>query len=260
MENIKHGSAILFLLAMLFVFGDCASAFAHDSDRAYIVLGDSVDFGIGSTTPENAWISMFHEFLESSYFAASADLHNFSVPGATTSEIMRDQLAAGVSAVESHSPVVSWGGGGNDLLNFINSPQAATCLMGETSCVARLNALLNNIENVLDLMVRRIRAAGPSTPILLRTQYNPLLKSSCGGADDSLAQLANLVLEGSSDVPFLSRGLNDRIRDVAGRYNAKVIEIFLVFAYQPDHYIAEDCIHPNDAGHEVIWSAAYAAF
>jgi hypothetical protein len=48
--------------------------------------------------------------------------------------------------------------------------------MVDIQCVARLNALLNNVEALLDQMVQRLRAAGPSNPILLRTEHNPLLK------------------------------------------------------------------------------------
>jgi len=95
--------------------------------------------------------------------------------------------------------------------------------------------------------------------ILLRTEHNPFLKDSCGGPSDPLAQLANLVLEGS-DMTFLTSGLNDRIRDVAARYDAKVIEVFEVFASKPNELISDDCIHPNDAGHGEIFEAAVEAF
>jgi lysophospholipase L1-like esterase len=131
--------------------------------------------------------------------------------------------------------------------------------MVDIQCVARFNALLDNVEALLDQMVRRLRAAGPSIPILLRTEHNPFLKDSCGGPTAGLTQLANLVLEGS-DNPLLASGLNDRIRDVAARYNPKVIEVFSLFASNPDRLVADDCIHPNDAGHAVIFAQAVSAF
>jgi lysophospholipase L1-like esterase len=234
---------------------------AHETDQAYIALGESTDLGIGATAPEKGWVPLFHGFLESTFFRSSADLHNYSVTGATAGDILRDQLAAALSDIASHnSVVVSLGGGGNDLLKFIASPQAVTCLTVEIQCIVRFNALLTNVERLLDLTVRRIRAAGPNIPILLRTEFNPFLRASCGGPTADLAQLANLVLEGSDDVPLLASGLNDRIRDVAARYNAEVIEIFLLFASNPNALVADDCIHPNDAGHAAIYAAAVSAF
>lgn len=265
MNPFKRGGALIFLFVGVFLtHGASGTAVAHETGQAYVVLGDSIEFGIGAGSPENAWVPGFHDYLESTFFGTpeapvQADLHNHSVPGATVGEIMRDQLAAAIADIRSHDPVVvSWGGGGNDLLNFIGSPQAVTCLMGNAGCLTRLNALLNEIERVLDVTVRGLRAVGPNYTVLLRTQYNPLLRTSCGGPTDSQAQLASLVLEGGA--PFLVRGLNDRIRDVAARYGAKVIEIYMPFALNADDLVADDCIHPNDAGHAVIQNAAVIAF
>ena len=261
MKGFRHWSVVIFFFTIYVAICPSSRGFAHDTGQAYIVLGESTDLGVGATVPEKAWVSMFHKFLESSFFGSAADLHNYSVFGATVGDILRDQFAAALSDIASHSPVVvSLGGGGNDLLQFISSPQAVTCRMVNIQCVARLNALLNNVESLLDQMVRRLRAAGPSNPILLRAEHNPFLKESCGGPSDDLAQLAKLVLEGSGNVPFLASGLNDRIRDVAARYNAKVIEVFSLFASNPNGLIADDCIHPNDAGHAVIYAAAVLAF
>ena len=82
-----------------------------------------------------------------------------------------------LSDMANHNPVVlSLGGGGNDLLTFVPSPQFVICLRGDIPCLARLNALLNNVEALLDQMVRQLRAAGPNDVILLRTEFNPLLK------------------------------------------------------------------------------------
>jgi lysophospholipase L1-like esterase len=261
MKVFGRWGSVVFFSTIYLVICPSPKAFAHDTGQAYIVLGESTDLGTGATVPEKAWAAMFHEFLESNFFKSSADFHNYAVFGATVGDILRRQLADALSDIASHNPVVvSLGGGGNDLLKFISSPQAVTCLIVNVQCVARLNALLNNVEALLDQMVRRLRAAGPNIPILLRTEHNPFLKATCGGPTGGLAQLANLVLEGSDNVPFLASGLNDRIRDVAARYNAKVIETFFSFASNPDDLVSDDCIHPNDAGHAVICEAAVAVF
>jgi lysophospholipase L1-like esterase len=260
MKDFVRWDVVVFFSTIYLAICPSPKGFAHDNPQAYIVVGESTDLGIGATVPEEAWVSMFHQFLEKKYFKSAADLHNYSVFGATMGDITRDQLAAALSDIASHNPVVlSLGGGGNDLLKFIASPQAVTCLMADIQCVARLNALLNNVEALLDEMVSKLRAAAGNNPILLRTEYNPLLKKSCGGPTDALAQLANLVIEGG-DVPFLTSGLNDRIRDVAARYDAEVIEIFISFASNPNKLVSDDCIHATDAGHKIIFDAAVEAF
>jgi lysophospholipase L1-like esterase len=261
MKSFRRWGVGIFFSSICLAIFLFSKGLAHDTGRAYIVLGESTDLGVGATIPENAWVPMFHKFLEDQFFHSQADLHNYAVFGATVGDILRHQRADALSDIASHNPVVlSWGGGGNDLLKFISSPQAVTCLMLSIQCVARFNALLNNVEALLDQMVRRLRAAGPSNPILLRTEHNPFLKQSCGGPDAGLTQLAHLVLEGNDDVNLLASGLNDRIRDVAARYNAKVIEIFSLFASNPDGLVADDCIHPSDAGHAVIFAQAVSAF
>jgi len=58
-------------------------------DRAYIGLGESTDLGVGATAPEKGWVPLFHRFLESSFFRSSADLHNYSVTGATAGDILQ---------------------------------------------------------------------------------------------------------------------------------------------------------------------------
>ena len=237
------------------------SSFAHDTGRGYIAMGDSIDYGLGASSPDKAYVTQFHTYLESTFFQGKADLHNLAVPGATARDIKQGQLTQALTETIIHNPrVISWGGGGNDLLNFIASPQAATCMKGNPSCLARLNALLNEFEQTADHALRDLReAAGPETPMYVRTQYNPLLKAACGGPTLPLAQLANAVLEGSPS-PRLDRGMNDRLRELAHKYGAKVIDTFLPFYLNPDALVAADCVHPNDAGYSVILNAAIFAY
>jgi lysophospholipase L1-like esterase len=262
MKITGRSTVVCFLCVMGLAISNSSAGFADDTGAAYIVMGESTDAGFGASTFQKAWISMLQQFLQQEIFHASADLRNYAVFGAATGDISRDQLASGLADVVNYSPVVvSLGSGGNDLLNFISSPEAVTCLSLDIQCLARFNALLNNVEALLDQMVRKLRAAaGPNTPILLRTEHNPFLRDSCGGPTTGLAQLANLALEGSDAVPLLTSGLNDRIRGVAARYNAKVIEVFWIFASNANDLIADDCIHPDDAGHAAIYAAAVSAF
>jgi lysophospholipase L1-like esterase len=252
----QTGVLLVFVLVTFLAGGGSPQAFGHDAAPGYVVLGDSIEFGVGASDPATtAYVPMFHQRLTTDFFGGAADLHNLAISGATVRDINQKELFPAIAAIQDHSPVVvSWGGGGNDLRHFIASPEAATCARGNPSCFARLNALLNEIEHMMDLTLGTLRkVAGPNANILVRTQYNPLLRDSCGGPNDPLAQLANVVLEGGA--PFLASGLNDRIRAVAAKHGARVAEIFLAFFIAPNTLVADDCIHPNDAGHAVIRDA-----
>ena len=248
-------------VALCASFALVESSLAHETGREYIILGDSIDYGIGASAPDKAYVPQFHTYLESTFFQQKADLHNLAVPGATARDIKQGQLTQARTETIIHNPrVISWGGGGNDLLNFIASPEAATCMKGNPGCLARLNALLNEFEQTADHTLRELReTAGPDSPLYVRTQYNPLLKAACGGPTLPLAQLANAVLEGSPSLR-LERGMNDRLRELAHKHGAKVIDTFVPFYLNPDTLIADDCVHPNDAGYAVIRDAAIYAY
>ncbi len=254
--HLLHNLAALGLLAASTV------APAHQNGPGYIVLGDSIEVGVGASLPGNAYVEQFSQFLKT-------DLHNLAASAATARDITQTQLAPAKAELVSHTPrVASWGGGGNDLLNFILSPQSRTCSKGNPSCLARVNALLNEIEQTVDRTLREVRqAAGPSAPIYVRTQYNPL-QSSCAsappflaGPNSPLAALADIALEATPahGLTLLQRGLNTRLRELAAKYGARVIDTYLPFRLAPDALIGDDCVHPNDLGHATIFELAKMA-
>lgn len=63
------------------------SSLAHDTGRGYIVLGDSIEYGLGASSPDKAYVPQFHAYLESTFFQQKADPHNLAVPGATARDI-----------------------------------------------------------------------------------------------------------------------------------------------------------------------------
>ena len=237
------------------IFFPLASEAGPGNQPGYVALGDSIEFGIGDSDGIG-YVPSFGTFV----FGSTVDVHNFSQPGAEIRDILFHQLNPAIAEIQHHRPfgvVVSWGGGGNDLRHFIVSPQAATCLR-TVSCLARINALLNEAERTVDLTLKVLRAvAGPESTILVRTQYNAFRKANCAAPE--LVALAEAALEGAPGTR-LDRGLNDRLRTVAARHGAKVVEIFVPFALNADVLIADDCIHPNDAGYDVILDAFISAF
>jgi lysophospholipase L1-like esterase len=250
--SVVTRSALALLLVVSIV------SFAAAGQPGDVALGDSIDFGIGSSTGAG-WVVPFHAYLES-VFSTTIDLDNLAVPGAETKDIDQDQLAAAVSDARAHAAdgvVVTIGGGGNDLRHFIVSPSAHACLQVQ-SCLDRINALLDEVEQRMDLALKELRRAAPQATILVRTQYNALRGTGCAPPD--LVALADAALEAPPGSVIRDGGLNWRLRAVAAKNGAKVIEIFLPFAFFGDAVLAGDCIHPNDAGYNLIVFQAITAF
>jgi hypothetical protein len=118
--------------------------------------------------------------------------------------------------------------------------------------------LLNEVEQTIDHTIGRVRSAvGPNGRILMRTQCNALLRAGC--APPEVVALGNVTLEGAPGT-VLDRGLNDRIRSVAGKYGAKVVELFGPFAVNANVLVASDCGHQSGVGYQAILSLFEGAY
>lgn len=232
---------------------------AQSPTPAYVVLGDSVEFGLGDDIAADlmGYVPIVETLLET-FLQASVEVHNFGEPFAQTRDIWHEQLPEGLEAANGHVPiVVSWGGGGNDLADVATGPQAAACRQSQ-SCLGRFNGLLNETQQTIDRTIGDLRQAlGPGAIILMRTQYNALLRPGCATTD--VANLATATLEGAPGT-VLDRGLNDRIRAVAEKYDAQVVDLFLPFALNANILVSADCIHPSGAGYQAIGALSWAAF
>jgi lysophospholipase L1-like esterase len=223
------------------------------SSPLYVALGDSVEVGFGDDIASDGvgYVQPFGALL-SSTLGQPVDVQNLGVFGATTREITLRELPAALAAIHSHQDnevVISWGGGGVDLGQVALSHQAAVCKQ-TPSCLARFNAALNEAEQAIDRTIAALRlAGGPNARILMRTQYNALLKTGCQAPQ--AVELGTVTLEGAPGT-ILDRGLNDRIRTVADHYGAQVIDLFPAFALYADQLVASDCVHPNGLGYQVI--------
>jgi lysophospholipase L1-like esterase len=249
---------IVIAVALLVAFLS-APASAQPPTPAYVVLGDSIEFGLGDDIAADGlgYVPIVTAFL-TTFFGVPVDAHNSGEPFAQTRGIWQDQLPQALAAAAGHAPVVvSWGGGGNDLAGVVTGPQAAACRQSQ-SCLGRLNGLLNEVEQTIDRTIRGLRdALGADAVILMRTQYNALLRTGCATPD--VAALGTVALEGL-DGTVLDRGLNDRIRSVAEKYGAQVVDLFVPFAVSANTLVAADCIHPSGVGHQVIAVLSGAAF
>jgi lysophospholipase L1-like esterase len=245
------------VLAALLAFGVMQPVHAQPTP-AYVAFGDSIEFGLGDDILLDGfgYVEPFGAFLSS--LLGPVVVTNLGEPVAGAGDIRRTQLRRGLAALDGHVPViVSWGGGGNDLGAVALGPQAAVCRRTQ-SCLGRFNALLNQVEQMIDQTIRRIRGAvGSEGRILMRTQYNALLRTGCATAEE--AALGNATLEGAPGT-VLDRGLNDRIRSVAERYGATVVELFVPFALNADVLVAADCIHPSGVGYQAILALFQAGY
>ncbi|MEZ4619891.1 MAG: SGNH/GDSL hydrolase family protein [Caldilineaceae bacterium] len=96
-----------------------------NAGAAYIALGDSIEFGLGAIS-EPGYVYQLHSELPGYLGVDSVDLYNLAQPGATVRDIKQQQLKPAVATIENYEGdkvVILWGGGGNDLLQFILSPK-----------------------------------------------------------------------------------------------------------------------------------------
>lgn len=247
------------VVSLLLVVVALAPASAQAPSPVYLVIGDSIEFGLGDDVPADnlGYVPIVASFL-TTFFGQAVEVRNFGRPFAQTRDVWRQQVPDAIAAAEGNAPVVvSWGGGGNDLADIATGPQAAACRQSQ-SCLGRFNGLLNEVEQTIDRTIRRLREAlRPDAVILMRTQYNALLRPGCFSAE--AAALATATLEGVEGT-VLDRGLNDRIRSVAEKYDTQVVDLFVPFALSANTLVSDDCIHPSGAGYQAIAALSTAAF
>jgi lysophospholipase L1-like esterase len=225
----------------------------------YVAVGDSIEFGAGDDNPVDGigYVSPFGAFLTIA-LGQPVQVQNFSVPASDTSDIRHLQLPVAAAAAQSHRPiVVSWGGGGLDVGLAALKTQDSACKQVD-SCLGRFNGLLNQVEATIDKTIATLRqAAGPEGRILMRTQYNAIARTGCQPA--AAVALGDAVLEGAPGT-VLDEGLNDRIKAIAAKYDAQVVDVYIPFRLKPDAFVAADCLHPSAAGYALITSLFQAVF
>jgi lysophospholipase L1-like esterase len=233
----------------------------------YLALGDSLAAGVGASDPTvTGYVPQLYELLRQQLACQPAGrpscrslaLRNLGVGGATSTTLIATQLPAAVAELQARNndrnphndvKVVTIDIGGNDLFGVVSS----ACATGPSpECAALIQARLEAFAVNFTLILGQLRAAaGPDTVLIAMTYYNPL--PSCRLA--SLAPLADAVLEGGLGVTV---GLNDLIRSIAAAHGVLVAETYGQLG--PGELVGgDDCLHPNDAGYQVITEAFAAA-
>lgn len=215
---------------------------APSETKAYVSLGDSVAAGSGASDAERTSFAAL--------VAADQDgisLFNAAVAGATTQDMLDEQIARALPALQAdRAAFVTISAGGNDLAGLIPN---ASCVEDPLPDTCPLDAALEGVRANLRTILSYLRDANGRTPIVVLAYPN--FFSGTGHAFEAPA------------ARVLPR-LNEVIEDVAAEYDhvavARPAEAFEghgdtltgVLAAQFDP-------HPNDAGHRAIADAMLAA-
>ncbi len=232
---------------------------------AYIALGDSLSEGVGaSDRTATAFVPLVHQALGDDF-----ELINLGHSGDTSRDLIdHGHLDEAVAAIEERNgddddgndvKLVTLEIGGNDLLDLYFSevvmgmcPDLQTAL-AKPECVNPLHTAFERFEPNLDGVLVRLSAADPAVPIVLLTLYNPF-----SGRIPAFAELAAVALEGRPDTPF-AEGLNDIISATGGDHGVVLVDLYPLFEGKAGELVAQDLIHPNDAGYQVMADAVLAA-
>lgn len=252
---------LLPLLAAFLSLALLGPAGAGQETPAYVALGDSLAFGVGASDPATTgYVPLAYDALRRSerYREQGLGLVNLGVPGATSADLLLpggqvDRAIAEVkareedtSAADDSVEIISVDIGGNDLLSLVTG--GSSCLADPTSaaCQEAFAQMLATLRENLRETVRRLREAAPQAQIVIVTLYSPL--SGSGGPLEVLAA-------------FAVQQVNGVMRAVAAapEIEAKLADVYDLFAGRSAQLVAADNLHPNDTGHAVIAEALLAA-
>jgi acyl-CoA thioesterase I len=207
---------------------------------AYIALGDSIAFGIGSSLPERRGYPVLLANLYSTYTGNTVAVHNLAVPGETAATFLSgeqvNELASAVQQLDEQGiniELVSISLGGNEILGqrYSGTPEREQALEA--------------FQESLDAAVGRVRdEIGPEPTVILTTYYD---------LSDGDPQMA------TSDAWWIDR-FNQAIVDVAGRHDGLVADIEPVFRDRIEELTLHPYdVHPGNQGYLAIarqlWSA-----
>lgn len=219
----------------------------------HIALGDSVAAGSGANNGDvtgyvarlNRWLRSVDSEEGGPSASPHLELSDYSVGGATSSDLLADQLPAAFAESTARGTDIKYVTltiGGNDVFE----PVIGACGEGITpTCESTIQSVFETYQTNLATILGTLRVAAPQAKIAIMTYYNPI--GSCDRAP--LAPLADIVLEGGGPLPG---GLNDIIRGVAGAVGGVTVVETGALLDSDDFVGGEDCLHPDDSGHRQI--------
>lgn len=236
----------------------------------YLALGDSWAAGVGATpADEQGYVPQLADVARDELDCARRwwgrdrpgcgrlQLKNLAVSGATTDTLIEEQLRDAVKLLlrrnrdfdrRNDVELVTLHIGGNDIVQ----PLLQTCLTPggglSEDCLSTIAAELGEYADNLTKILAALRFAGGRDTIIIIGTYDNAIPS-CYLADVPGAEtLGALALEGTDELP----GLHDVMRQVAGRFDVEVAEIFGELEDPEDWVGGQDCLHPDDSGYDVV--------
>lgn len=237
------GAAVAVALAALGATAGAPGPAAAAPGDPYVVLGDSVSYGMSSTSPNESFVGRLYADFQTTRGAGL--LSNHAVPGATAGGGRNGQLTAALNDINAQSDTVAVtaGFGGNEALG-------GSCLgkWDQSACPLRenLDYILSELKTAL--------AADPGTEFFaVLAYYNPRVGTEQEAYYDEILHGANMAPECADTGADV--GLNDVIFQEAGDHEAAVAITYPPMKLAGPAAIAGDGIHPNNEGHAVIAQA-----
>ncbi|MBQ9551482.1 MAG: hypothetical protein IJU96_01835 [Clostridia bacterium] len=218
------------LLALVVLLGCVSAAAAVEKKPLYVVLGDSIAFGMGLTNPKNAVYGKIVADTD------GYDYENYAIPGHTTANLLQRMQEPTVKAAIRSADIISISIGGN---NFLLGNLAMILYDGIVkNNFSRIDAIIETFTADLDEIVSEIKALNPDVVILLQTLYNP----QKGYSEEVYGQGAAM--------------LNQAIKDYVRKYDDSVLLVDVGAALtDKETDFARDGVHPSAVGNEKIAQA-----
>ncbi|MFM6849615.1 MAG: SGNH/GDSL hydrolase family protein [Terrabacter sp.] len=183
-----------------------------------------------------------------------------ALPGVTTQTVIDEQLPTALALLRARNheanprndvEVVTLTVGGNDIFGPITN----ACLgSNQATCPAAIGAAFTAFSSRYAALLAQLReAAGPDTPIVTMTYYDPLRSCALGQANPAAGAFADWFLEGGTlpGLGTLPLGFNDLITAISAQNGARTADTFGKLA-ATDLVGGTDCLHPNRSGHTKI--------
>lgn len=184
-----------------------------------VVLGDSLAAGVGASSPEAGFA--FRVFSSIATNHPEALLHNFGQSGATTADVLSDQLAR---------------------FDLVRDPQVVIVMVGTNDIIQQVpdGEFRNNWQEIIN----RIAAPGRTVIILNIPKFatTPVVPENLKGVADTETVARNTFIA----------------QTVSEKENIKLLDFYELSAreLQPgSNLLSEDQFHPNDSGYSRLSEA-----
>jgi acyl-CoA thioesterase-1 len=180
----------------------------------YVALGDSTGVGVGARN--GGYVARLFKNIVSR--RANSKLTNLCMNGATTEDVLHDQLSRGIAA---NPNLVTMGIGINDIGHGMGVEEFARNYEGIISQLRQRTQAIIVVTNIPDI------SSAPRIPEFVRPQYRQTMTA-----------------------------FNQRLEAIAERYEVTLFDVHSITRDQlPSHpeFFSSDGFHPSDAGYE-LWA------